>query len=93
MKKVKVTVKDIFPQIVENRGGAIILRYNEKKKKGLTTMSARCIKALELEQQLYLLVRPTEKIGLGNQKFSVGQGTEVLEYGNVVKNGDLIRRR
>lgn len=88
----KVTVKDIFPKIVENGGGAIVLRYNEKQKKGLTTMRCRCFKAIELEQQLYLLVRPADKIGLGNQKFSVGQGTEVLEYGNVVKNG-VIRRR
>ena len=83
-----MTVKDLFPQLVQNKGGKLKIRLNgkspewccycNKQYETSRVVDVRCIKTIKAKQQVHILVTPiTVMKGVIS---SIGGGTEVVEY-------------
>lgn len=83
-----VKIKDIFPQLIQNKGGTITLELNSKNPKWCSignkkpqparTLKVRCLKPITSRQQVHLLVTPIDRIKGG--QLSIGSGTKVVNH-------------
>ena len=83
-----MTVKDLFPQLVKNKGGKLKVRLNgkspgwcslgNKKHETSRIIEVRCIKTIKTGQQVHILVTPI--VMMRGIISSIGGGTEVVEY-------------
>ena len=83
-----VKIKDIFPQLIQNKGGTITLQFNaknsdwcsigKKKPQLVRTLKVRCLKPITGRQQVHLLVTPIDRIR--SEQLSIGSGTKVVNY-------------